>query len=422
MQLAGKKSLLGALSLATSTLLGSGTSAAAAQTELESTALLYKETGRITVVTALFGIKTEIREKQFLSLNMIYDGMTGASPNGAAAAKKVQSFTRPSGLSFYKVQPGKIPLDDSFTDKRAAMDVSYSRPAGQLSDFSFGLHLSNENDYTSQSLNTSLTRDFNHRNTTLSLSGSVSRDVVRPIGGLPLPFAFMVVSGIQSRYGQNADKKVYDLLAGVTQVIDRETLVRLNYSFGRATGYLNEPYKLISIVEGESSDSPGEPFNYIYEGRPSSRNKHALFGQIRRYLRGNSLDFSYRYFRDNWRIHSQMADLFYLWNLPKGRSLEPHIRWYKQSAAYFYRYSIIRASEQPTYASADFRLAPFSALTFGLQYGFTVRNRHKLKITAEYYSQFGDRSPPGTLQAPLDRSLLPEVSAFMIRIGYTSGS
>ena len=44
-------------------------------------------------------------------------------------------------------------------------------------------------------------------------------------------------------------KDVTNILLGITQVINRHTLVQFNYSLSQSDGYLNDPYKILSVVD-----------------------------------------------------------------------------------------------------------------------------------------------------------------------------
>jgi hypothetical protein len=216
------------------------------------------------------------------------------------------------------------------------------------------------------------------------------------------------------------DKNVFDALIGFNQVLDRKTIFRFNYSFSHSAGYLNDPYKLISIVQNENSASPGEPVEYLYESRPESHNKHALYSELRRYLGGNTVNLSYRYFWDNWGITSQTVDLSYLWHIRGSKTLQPHLRWYHQNRADFYRTYLADNDPLPQHVSADYRLAKYDALTAGLQYSFLIGKASRISLTAEHYSQFGDRSPPEAIGILKNYDMFPDLKAIMFRIGFSS--
>lgn len=125
------------------------------------------------------------------------------------------------------------------------------------------------------------------------------------------------------------------MLLGVTQVINRNLLVQLNYSFSHSSGYLNDPYKLLSVVDGVTGDTiaieppdtmPGPDGLFRFENRPAERTRHGLFTRMKYWLGGNVLDLSYRYATDDWEIDSHTVDGRYRISLGDVRYLEPHVR------------------------------------------------------------------------------------------------
>ena len=397
------------------------------QDQVESSVLIYKETDRVSAAEGIVGISKHLRGEYLLGLRLTYDGLTGASPNGATPSAKLQTFTRPSGNGAYTTQPGQTPLDDTFKDTRFALDGSLGKALGRTTQLSGGLHFSAEHDYSSFGINGGLTEDLFKKNTTIGLSLAYSKDAVSPEGGAPVPFTTMVAASGNGGHegdddegegGPSESKDVFDAIVSLSQIVDRNTIVRFNYSFNHSTGYLNDPYKLLSVVQNSSSANPGEPESYIYENRPDARTKHAVFGQVRRYLGGHTLDLSYRYFWDDWGSTSHTADMFFEWRFKNGHAIQPHVRWYTQSEADIHRYFLVSGEHLPQYASADSRLAKFDALTLGLQYSLPLDGLSHLQITAEYYTQMGDKSPPGAFGELRQVDLFPKMKALMFRLGY----
>lgn len=429
MQLTHKKSIRRTLTAVTAVLIGSTMASAADGNKIESSLLLYSETDRVQAAEGTVGLTRTIGNGRSFRGIFTFDALTGPSPNGATPSNSIQTFTRPSGQGVYTVQPGDIPLDDTFRDTRVSFDGSYTTPLNRLTNFDIGGHFSTEHDYTSLGANVGLSRDLNRKNTTLSASLAFAHDLINPEGGSPMPFALLSDS-LEDNGGNDEDefegggessnetKNTFDAVVGVTQVLGRQTLLRLNYSFSHASGYLNDPYKLLSVVQNASGTSPGEPIDYIFESRPGSRNKHALYGELRRYLGGHTIDLSYRYFWDDWGVTSHTIDLHYRLPLKSGHALQPHVRLYSQSAADFYRPYLLDGSSIPTHASADYRLAKFSAVTLGLQYLLPVGPNAHLNIGGEYYYQSGDVSPPETFGALGEFDLFPDLKALMIRVGF----
>ena len=428
MQLTKKRSVRHAVAAMTTVLLGSGAATAASTPgRVQSSLLLYSETNRVQAAEGVVGVSKDLINGGSFGLHLTLDGLTGASPNGATPSSKVQTFTGPSGNRGYTVQPGEVPLDNTFKDTRYALDGNVSLPLGRLSQTTFGAHVSGEHDYSSVGLNAGITRDFFRRNTTLAVNVSYSHDVSSPVGGVPT--ALTAVPPPSSSFGEGEDeggasgpgkgKNIYDIVTSLTQVINRETLIRLNYSFDRSSGYLNDPYKILSVVAPEGAANPGDPVTYLYESRPSSRKKQAVFGEIRRYIAGHTIDLSYRYFWDDWGIRSNTAEVFYRIPLGGGKAIQPHFRWYHQNQADFYTTYLVDGQLLPAHASADTRLSTFTALTMGLEYSVPVEDLGELSFSGEYYTQLEKRGPPDAIGVLKNYDLFPKLNVFMLRIGFS---
>ncbi len=409
-----------ALALATCSLLGAGSGQAATDTpwEIDSAVLLYSEAadGRVTALEPVVNVRKEIREDEFLQAKIVLDALTGASPNGATPTDKVQTFTRPSGNGSYTVDPGDTPLDDTFRDTRGAVSASWSKPLSRLMRRVLGIGVSQEYDYTSVSANGQLSRDFNNRNTTLSAGASVAMDLIDPAGGIPTPLVSMVPPGsLQPRDDSSDTKTTLDLLFGVTQVLGHDTIGQLNYSYSNASGYQTDPFKILSVVDGSS----GETLEYLYEKRPDSRQKHSLYGELKHFLAGDVIGVSYRFYSDDWGVVSHTVDVRYRWNIDENNYLQPRLRWYTQTAADFYRHSLVAGEPLPAYASADPRLAEYDATTIGFKYGHRLSPTSEWSFRAEYYQQSGDDHPADAIGVQKSFDLFPETSAVILQAGYS---
>lgn len=426
MQLGNGKPLRVTLSALTAALLGSGAVKAAESAKVDSDLLIYSESGRVKVAEGVLDYSKVVSERQSVGVRLTLDALTGASPTGAAPSNKAQTFTGPSGGVGYTIPAGQIPVDSTFHDTRFAVDGRLMESLDRVTMVKVGAHVSKERDYLSFGLNGGITRDFNRRNTTLGISGSYSHDIVSPIGGAPAPLTAMpppsgLGQGLDDRgatAGPGKGKDVVGGIAGITQVIGRETILRVDYSVNRTSGYLNDPYKLVSLVQGDGSTSPGTTIDNLYENRPGVRNETALFTEVRQYLFGSALDLSYRFFRDDWGIRSHTADALWRFPLPDDRAIEPHFRWYRQTAADFYHPFLVDGQGIPLVASADTRLAAFDAMTFGLKYSFALDEYSRMSISAEYYTQLGSRGPPDAPGFLAQYNLFPNLNAGMVRIGY----
>ena len=237
-----------------------------------------------------------------LSLGLTVDVLTGATPNGAIKQDVVQTFTRPSGSGFYSVGPGELPLDDTFKDTRVALTANWQQPVGDTSLVNVGGSLSREYDYTHLGINAKVARDFNQRNTTVSAGLAYSIDQLDPVGGAPMPLTPMLDVGDTSNRMGDQDKDVLDVVLGVTQVVSRTLVVQANYSYSYSDGYLTDPYKVLSLVDGVTGDTllrtggipveGGPSHQFLFESRPDERTKHSLYTQAKYYADGKVLDIS----------------------------------------------------------------------------------------------------------------------------------
>ncbi len=445
---AGKRQVGASLAAATCALLGTAASAPVLAQEIghwtfDSAGLYYGEGGgRVHDYSVDVLAKSQVEEDKYLTMNFTFDTLSGASPNGAAPSASPQVFVRPVTLTRTSggtvvtgggnmiVAPGDLPVDPSFKDTRFGASVDWQQPLGRLTQLTFGGSGSIEHDYTHFGLDAHIARDFNERNTTLTAGLAWSDDTVKPIGGSPVPYSpVMSVEaaqfyGIDTSGGGSHPKHVYDALFGVTQVLGPRMIAQLNYSIDKSDGYLTDPYKFLSVVDPVTGGllpgpDPGAGL-YLYENRPSSRQKRALYGMIKRDIGGNVVDLSFRSMTDDWGISSRTAEMHVRFNFSDGKYLQPHLRYYKQTAADFYHTVLLSSSTLPEYASADYRLAAFDATTVGIEFG-SKTSTGEFMSRLELYRQTGSPDPASRVGSLAGVNLYPGLKAVILQIGYKFG-
>jgi len=370
-------------------------------------------------------------DDKFLSLGLTVDALTGASPNGALPQSSAQTFTRPSGEKTYTTPAGNLPIDDTFRDTRVALTANWQQPLGRLYQLNAGASASAEFDYIHAGLNAKIARDFNQRNTTVSAGIAVAHDSLDPIGGTPIGLSLMLDTEDKSNRMGDETKDVFDFVLGVTQVVTRNFLVAVNYSYSDASGYLSDPYKILSIVDGVTGDAiptlrpPGSEDGpsqlNVFEHRPDERVKHSFFTQAKYYMDGKVLDLSYRYMTDDWEIDSHTVDLRYRWPISDRSYVEPHIRYYSQTEAAFYRASLIDGQALPGYASSDYRLGNFDAVTVGAKFGWTTGGGNDMSVRLELYQQSGSIPSGQLIGNQLTRDNYPDLNAVILQYSYRFG-
>ncbi|MBL7004860.1 MAG: DUF3570 domain-containing protein, partial [Gammaproteobacteria bacterium] len=210
------------------------------------------------------------------------------------------------------------------------------------------------------------------RSRTWSLGGSYTTDSITGtdsldgVGGLPMP---LTNAANKLRQSASDDKQAKEFKIGLTQVINAKSLVQLSYTKNISTGYHNDPYKLVSLV-----DSNGISTASLYESRPDSRDRNVFFGEYTLFVDGDVLKLDYRFFNDDWGINSNTFGVKYRWAQSENLYIEPHFRYYTQSAADFHQFYLEDSSPVPTNISSDSRLSAFNSTTLGVKVGYNFAN------------------------------------------------
>jgi len=397
---------------------------ALADWELDGAVAYYHENGRIQAVEPVINAGHELADGGQLDFDFTFDALSGSSPNGALTSRQVQTFASPSAKSFaqarhlYTTGSGSLPVDPNYSDARVAGGAGWTVPLSRLLRATLGGKFSYEDDFYSATVSAGLERDFNDKNTTVSVGVNSENDFLQPIGGAPAPrsdYALFEKGGHETKHGVG-------VLAGITQVMSRNWITLANVSVDRFSGYLNDPYKIVSIV-----DASGSPAGYVYENRPDSRTRRSVYWENRVGWTQGSVTADARYMTDNWGIRSETAELRLRWWLPgRDQYLEPSARWYRQNAADFFHPWIADSAPVPADLSADFRLAGFHALTYGFKYGCKLtdhlgrfgRDTTEFNIRLEYYEQ-SLRGNPAAPAASNGLDVYPKLQAFLLQVGFT---
>jgi len=310
MQLKSPKSIRNQLSLATCSLLQvvAPTAHAESDWQVDSAVMVYSENnGRVTALEPVVNVARDMRGDQSINVKLVLDALTGATPNGANPSTAPQTFTSPSGDGAYTTAAGADPLDESFHDSRVAVSAEWERPIiDEYSRMILGGNISGEFDYMSLGASVTLLRDYNQRNTTASIALGVNADTVNPVGGTPIPLANMRISDSASKDGSSDTKSIADVMLGLTQVISRQTLMQFNIGFSSTSGYQNDPYKIVTIVDDVTGLPIAETATdrpYVYESRPDTRSRQTFYWKTVHHLTEDVINFSYRYYTDDWDVN-----------------------------------------------------------------------------------------------------------------------
>ena len=297
-----------------------------------------------------------------------------------------------------------------FKDLRSSIDADYGMPVGRLVTATVGGHLSHEKDYDSRGVNGSVAVDLLQRLFTVTVGGSRNHDTSSPIGGTHVP----LTDGSTLLSTSPQAKDVNSLMFGLSHVMTRRWLLGVSWSRTWEHGALTEPYKVLSVVDGE-----GTPVSILTEKRPDSRARRSIQVNSVQNIAGDVTRVSYRDYRDDWGVHSGTFDLEYRHDLDEKSWFEPHVRYYKQTAASFFTWGMVEGHRLPAYASSDYRLGPLRTLTLGATYGFHLfDDPGSMYVRAEYISQYGDGKPSGAIGIQQQYDLFPKLDIGSVVVGY----
>ncbi len=327
----------------------------------------YQETAsRMRIKTQSALIEQDLGTDTHLKVQGVVDAIAGATPNGQPA---------PAGSD-------QVVMAD-LHDHRKAWSGDLSR---QFTGFSLdaGFANSRESDYVSNGWSFNSLFDFNQKNTTLLAGAAGTDDDVKVFYQTPW-----------------AKKHSNDVIVGITQLLDPQTSVSFNVTWGRATGYLNDQYKL---VQKSSEVAPGVFLPNTYgENRPQQRTKWIAFASINHSfprLRA-AIDASYRFYHDTFGVDSNTFEISWLQRLGANFILIPRLRYYDQTRANFYYYNLDQTSIVPVagppntanpFYSSDYRLSALQSSSYGLKAVCTFASRWQVDAEYERYNMRGTDS------------------------------
>lgn len=324
----------------------------------------YREAGgRVTVEVHSAAIEKDFGPDTHLKVEGVIDAIAGATPNGQPA---------PAGST-------QVPLS-KLVDRRKAWNASLARQFKRV-NVALGVGNSRESDYVSNGWSLNTLTDFNQKNTTFLAGVAGTHDDVKVFFQTP-----------------RARKLTNDVIVGVTQLLDPRTSVTFNLTWGRQTGYLSDPYKL---VEKSTEIIAGIFLPLTFpENRPNERDKlTALLALNRAFpeVQG-TIDGSYRHYRDSFGIDSHTVDLAWFQRVGSRVILRPGVRFHDQGAADFYRYrldgtSITPAAGRPRpdgpFYSSDWRLSAMRTVNYGLKAIWNVTDALQFDAAWERYEMRG---------------------------------
>ena len=242
--------------------------------------------------------------------SVVYDSMSGASP------------------LYYNTLSGASGL--GVTDYRTAGDVRVTKYLKGMA-IAVGGAASSERDYLSRAGSLEIRVFSDDRNRTWAFVFGGANDRINPVNGVVV----------------NAPRNTLDFLVGVTQALSPTSIVQSNLTYSSGHGYYGDPYKPL-------------------DRRPDRRTVSAWLTRYNEHFPAmdGTLRLSYRYLHDSFGANAGALEAAWFQPLPAGWSVAPSLRYYTQSAAYFYHnppfpQGYVAGRDY----TADTRLSAFGAFT-----------------------------------------------------------
>lgn len=403
------KSIKNKLTLATCTLLSqqSGNALAIENAwEIDNSLLYYSEADdRVSVAKFVASVGGDVSDRDRVNLQAVLDTMSGSTPSGAVKASGgSNTVTGASGGGGTGIVDANATALAKFDDTRLAMSLNWTHAHDNNWSIDYNGAVSVENDYRSFSGAVIVNKETAKKDYrfTFGIAGTYDQIFRVGAGNTPVPLTQIA----DNLFAGEGEKNTTDLIFGVTHVINRRTVSQANLAYSISSGYLNDPYKVFSVVD-IATDIPVEDSSY-FEGRPDDRKRMSLTFKLNHqlYPSNNIIHGSYRYYTDDWDVDSHTFDFNYRFNLANTNYIEPRIRLYQQSKANFYQNQFYVNNDGsdfttlfPQYISADYRLDDMTSVTPGIRYGREVGKDGHLRARLEYMLQSFDNSEFDTNKA-----------------------
>lgn len=282
--------------------------------------------------------------------------------------------------------------------------------------------LSTASPYTEERTQTSLSADYLYDNTLMTLSliesdesdylaktgsFSISHDMFGDLTTVTLGYSVgndNIGNNLDPAFGASVKRQNYRL--GLSQILDKNSILSLNWETVTDEGYLNNPYR--SFRYRDDTNPKGYSYAREHNHYPRTRTSNALAVKVKYFLPYRAaLSSEYRYFQDTWGIRAQNIEIGYTHPLGESWLFDVHYRRYRQTAADFYSDLFARVDAQ-NYMARDKELSTFRDDTLGLGVSYLFKTaswqfieRGSLNFAVDYirfdYDDFRDLTAEGSV-------------------------
>ena len=327
------------LVLIPSLLLMSVAPAMAGDDKMGFTTYYFTDSGENSVVTTAFNLAKRILDQTVFLIDIELDNVT------VPPVTAVTGATRPQRNS-----------SEPFEKNRGQVILGIEQGLGLGSSFAVNGYRSQEVDYISNAALATYSQELFNGNTTLTARGQYNSDEVGEILDDGTVF--------------NRPKTTYSGVASFSQILSPTTVLDLAYDYMNLSGFQSDPYRLVTVRDANGVSVQTN------ELHPSLRTRQAATGRISQMIPAiqASLIGSYRYYFDDWSVHSHTVELRLNKYLFKDLILGFDYRLYTQTGAYFWKTQYNGQQYlNSAYRTADYKLKPFSSNNVGFSLSYLFR-------------------------------------------------
>ena len=308
----------------------------------------YSDNGDVEVYSPTFSLMKTVSKKLLLGFKMRVDAISSASIQNGGNPVTVDAVAGASAK-------------EGYDDLRYAPTFLVAYDDGDNAAGG-GVYYSTENDYDGVAFFANYVRQLNEQNTAVGIGISQSSDTWSPVFDRALP---------------RDDRKERKVDISINQLLTPEASIQLVYSNMYSEGFLSSPYHY--VVQDEFAK---------FENYPETRSGHAFAVKGVVLLDDeNSMNYSYRYYMDDWDISSHTISTEWLRDFSDKVTSGLRLRYYTQTKSNFAK-DVGAYSVSDDYFAVDYRMSAFDSYDVGVPLIYKPSDMSDYKFTAsiDYYS------------------------------------
>jgi hypothetical protein len=332
----------------------------------------YEDNSEVSVSTNTVSFLKRLTDSWRVSGSYLVDAISGASRRDNRGTKFDTAAIRTDAVSGATRQtPDAVTSATPTEEKRNQVSgtATFIRDIIKLfrsdknnddpTTFSLTGITSEENDYSSRTVSFSASQDLFQRNTTVGVRAGRTFDQFRP--------ADRFLAAARRDPGWNflgsGKRRIDNGSLSLTQGLSTTTIASVILGYTDDRGYLGRPYYVYAIND-----------QFRHETVPVRKKSLTITGMCNHYIAaagGLSVNLEYRYYTDSWKLRSHTGTLEVNARIGDNFIVRPSLRFYKQSAAFFYR-DVYDSSDY--YLTTDLRYGKCATATMGLKVSYEAKD------------------------------------------------